>query len=139
MLLLLIFRQSNEEPPKYTDPNVQKIVDILSSLEHQFNIFDKYPNVNAFLDVCILTTQADYRGFGLAAKLMERTMEYMRNNQLEIILVLCTSHYSARVCEKLHFNNVYRLPYTDYKVNGEIVYAPAKPHEAAQIYLKEIQ
>lgn len=87
----------------------------------------------------MLTTKANYRGLGIAANLLKRTMEYMRNNQLKIILVVCTSHYSARVCDKLGFSNVYRLPYTDYKVNGEIVFQPAKPHEAAQIYLKEIQ
>lgn len=81
---------------------------------------------------------ANYRGLGLAAKLMEQTMEYMRNNQLNIVLVLCTSHYSARVCEKLHFNNVFRLPYVDYKVNGETVFQPAKPHEAVQMYLMKI-
>lgn len=133
------FKQCNQEPPSYTDPNVQKIVDILTTLEHQSNIFDKYPNENAFLDVCMLTTKANYRGFGVAGKLMERTMEYMRKNELKIILVLCTSHYSARACEKLHFDKVYRLPYVDYKVNGETVFQPAKPHEAAQIYAKEIQ
>lgn len=65
-------------------------------------------------------------------------MEFMKENNYKIFHVLCTSHFSARVLEKLNFTEVFRLPYDEYLVDGEQVLNPAKPHVAARIFTKEI-
>lgn len=108
-------------------------------IDQHFNLFDLYPNINEYLDAKILSVNSNYRGYGIAGKLMERTIQHMRDNNLTVIHVLCSSHYSARVCEKMHFNRVYQLPFVDYVVNGENPIQPAAPHKAVQILVKEIQ
>lgn len=65
-------------------------------------------------------------------------MQYMRDHQIKVIQVWCSSHFSVRVCEKLGFRKVYALPFVDYKVNGENPILPAAPHEAIQILVQEV-
>lgn len=108
-------------------------------IDQHFNLFDLYPDINEYLDARILSVNSNYRGCGIAGKLMERTIEYMREHQLKIIHVMCSSHYSARVCEKMNFKRVYQLPFVDYVVNGENPIQPAAPHKAVQILVQEIQ
>lgn len=108
-------------------------------IDGKFNVFELYPNINSFLDVKIISVNTNYRGFGLAGKLMQHTMEYMRENSLRLMHVLCSSHYSARVCEKMNFKRVFELPFADYVVNGENPIKPAAPHKKVTILVQEIQ
>lgn len=107
-------------------------------IDERFSMFDLYPGIDKFLDAKILTVNTNYRGYGIAGKLMEHTMQYMRDNKIQVIQVLCSSHYSARVCEKMGFKKVYVLPFADYKVNGENPILPPAPHTAIQILIREI-
>lgn len=107
-------------------------------IDHRYSTFDLYPDIDKFLDAKILSVNSNYRGYGIAGKLMEHTMNYMRENQITVIQVLCSSHFSARVCEKMGFKKVFTLPFIDYKVNGENPILPAEPHKAIQILVQEI-
>lgn len=107
-------------------------------IEDNFNIFDLYPETDVILDGKILSVDSTYRGYGIAGRLTERSLEYMRENNIPVMHVLCSSHYSARVMEKLGFHEVYSLNYTDYKLNGKVALSPAKPHVASRILVKEI-
>lgn len=107
-------------------------------IDERFSIFNLYPDIDKFLDAKILTVNSNYRGYGIAGKLMEHTMQYMRDNKIQVIQVLCSSHYSARVCEKMGFKKVYVLPFIDYVVDGENPILPAAPHTAIQILIREI-
>lgn len=101
-------------------------------------MFDLYPHIDRYLDAKLLSVDPRYRGQGVACKLTERTIEFMRANDISIISMMCSSHYSARVCEKLGFKKVYTLKYADYIVDGRNPILPADPHKAVQIYVKEI-
>lgn len=107
-------------------------------IDSKFNIFDLYPNYDTVLDGKILSVNSDYRGMGIAGRLTEKTLEYMRENSIPLMHVLCTSHFSARVLEKLDFKEVFQMPYKEYKVDGEIVFKPELPHTAAKILVKEL-
>lgn len=117
----------------------KKILALMDHIEENFNIFDLYPNTDVILDGKILSVDTNCRGMGIAGRLTERTLEYMREHNIPVMHVLCSSQYSARVMEKLGFHEVYAINYKDYKVNGEVVLAPAAPHVAARILVKEIQ
>lgn len=108
-------------------------------IDQHFNLFDLYPEINEYLDARILSVNSNYRGCGIAGKLMERTIDYMREHQIKIIHVMCSSFFSARVCEKMNFKRVYQLPFVDYVVNGENPILPVAPHKAVQILVQEIQ
>lgn len=62
----------------------------------------------------------------------------MKKTNIKIFHVMCTSHFSARVLEKLDFKEVFSMPYADYVINDEQVFKPEKPHVAARIFVKEI-
>ncbi|XP_030563113.1 dopamine N-acetyltransferase isoform X1 [Drosophila novamexicana] len=139
----LMRRPSATEPAdKLADPcehpKFQKILSLMDHLEEKFNIFDLYPNENCILDGKILSVNSNYRGCGIAGKLTERAYEYMREHQISVYHVLCSSHYSARVMEKLGFHEVFKLNYADYKPQGAVVFKPALPHVAARVLVKEL-
>ncbi|XP_054736531.1 arylalkylamine N-acetyltransferase 1 [Anastrepha obliqua] len=116
----------------------KKILNFFDRIEENFNIFDLYPNTDTILDGKILSVNSDYRGMGIAGRLTESTLDYMKQHNIPVMHVLCSSHYSARVMEKLGFHEVYKINYADYKVNGEVVFKPAEPHVAARILVKEL-
>jgi len=110
----------------------------MDHVEEQFNIFDLYPQENLILDGKILSVNSNYRGMGIAGKLTERAYEFMHANQISVYHVMCTSHYSAVVMEKLGFHDVFNLKFADYKQDGEVVLKPATPHVSVRILCKEL-
>ena len=107
-------------------------------VEEKFNIFGLYPNASVIMDGKILSVNTNYRGLGIAGRLTESTLDYMRKRKIPVMHVLCTSHYSARVMEKMGFHEVYHLNYADYKVKGKVVFKPEEPHKAVRILVKEV-
>lgn len=134
--------ESDEPPSKLADgcahPKFKKIMALMDHVDENFNIFDLYQDVDRLLDIKIMSVDSNYRGLGIAGKLTDRTMEYVKENNIKLVHVLCSSHFSARVMEKMDFQEVYKLPYQDYLVNGEQVFEPAKPHVAVRILTKRI-
>ncbi|EDW53938.1 GM18311 [Drosophila sechellia] len=81
----------------------------------------------------------NYQGTGhLKVVLTERAYEYMRENGINVYHVLCSSHYSARVMEKLGFHEVFSMQFADYKPEGEVVFKPAAPHVGMRVMAKEV-
>lgn len=119
-------------------PKFKKILSLMDYINEDFNIFDLFPDTDIILDGKIVSVNTNYRGLGIAGRLTEKVLEYMRENSIPVMHVLCTSHYSARVMEKLGFHEVYKLPFENFKIDGEVVFRPAKPHVAARILAKEI-
>lgn len=111
---------------------------LMDHVDEQFDIFELYPDIDRFLDCKIISVDTNYRGMGIAGMLTDRTLDYASRNGIKLIHVLCSSHFSARVMEKMDFNEVYRLPYADYLVNGEQVFDPEKPHVALRILTKRL-
>lgn len=109
---------------------------LLDYIDSKFDMFKLHPEVDTFLDGKILAVDGKCRGQGIAGKLTDKTIEYMQNHNIKVFHVLCTSHFSARVLEKMNFEEVYRLPYTEYKVEGKVILAPKSPHFAARIFKK---
>lgn len=135
-------KETDDAPEKLADgcehPKFKKIMALMDYVDEHFNIFDLYPDVDRLLDIKIMSVDSRYRGLGIAGKLTDRTMEYVKDNNIKLVHVLCSSHFSARVMEKMSFEEVYRLPYSDYLVNGEQVFDPEKPHNAVRILTKRL-
>ena len=112
---------------------------LMDYIDTKFSIFDLYPDIDAFIDGKILAVDPRYRGKNIAGRLTDYLIEFMKKNNYKIFHVLCTSHFSARVCEKMDFKEVYRLPFDEYLVDGKQVLCPEKPHVAARIFVKEIK
>lgn len=108
-------------------------------IDSKFDLFALYPDIDCFVDGKILSVDPNYRGLGIAGHLTDKTIAYLKENRIEIFHILCTSHFSARVCEKQGFAEVFQLPFTDYvDGDGNQVLCPEKPHVAARIFTKKI-
>ncbi|XP_058820401.1 arylalkylamine N-acetyltransferase 1 isoform X2 [Topomyia yanbarensis] len=138
----LINRPTDEPQPKLADgcehPKFKMIMALMDYVDERFNIFDLHKDIDRLLDVKIMSVDTRYRGMGIAGKLTDRTMECVKEKNIKLVHVLCSSHYSARVMEKMGFEEVYNLPYQDYLVNGEQVLNPEKPHTAVRILVKRL-
>ncbi|EDX15637.1 GD15464 [Drosophila simulans] len=103
----------DDVPEKAADscehPKFKKILSLMDHVEEQFNIFDLYPDEELILDGKILSVDTNYRGLGIAGRLTERAYEYMRENGINVYHVLCSSHYSARVMDKLGFHKGFSM------------------------------
>ncbi|SPP75218.1 dopamine N-acetyltransferase isoform X1 [Drosophila guanche] len=132
----------DEVPEKAADscdhPKFKKILSLMDHVEEKFNIFDHYPNEELILDGKILSVDTNYRGLGIAGRLTERAYEYMRENGINVYHVLCSSHYSARVMEKLGFHEVFSMQFSEYQPDGKVVFKPAHPHVGMRIMAKEL-
>lgn len=54
----------------------------------------------------------------------------------QMIYVECTSHFSAKAVERLGFQCIYSLAYTDYaNEHGEIIFKTHSPHRFAKVYV----
>lgn len=108
-------------------------------IDSKYDAFQRYPDIDCYIDGKIWSVDPRYRGHGIAGQLTEKTLEYMRENHFQIYQVLCTSHFSARVCEKMNFTEVFSLSFTEYlDENGEQVLNPEKPHVAARIFTMKV-
>lgn len=134
-------KETDDAPEKLAanceHPKFKKIMALMDYVDEHFNIFDLYPDVDRLLDIKIMSVDSRYRGLGIAGKLTDRTMKYVKDNNIKLVHVLCSSHFSARVMEKISFEEVYKLPYSDYLVDGEQVFKPEKPHNEVRILVKK--
>ncbi|XP_055697875.1 arylalkylamine N-acetyltransferase 1 isoform X2 [Phlebotomus papatasi] len=135
--------KEGEEPVKLADgcehKKFRKIMGLMDYIDTKFNLFDLYPDIDVALDGKILSVDSNYRGMGISVELTNLTIEHMRQNNIPLMHVLCSSHFSARVMEKLDFEEVFRMPYTDYlDSNGEQILCPAHPHVACRTLVKRI-
>lgn len=62
--------------------------------------------------------------------------EYALEMGCQMIYVECTSHFSAKAVERLGFQCIYSLAYTDYvNEQGEMVFKTQSPHRGAKVYV----
>lgn len=128
--------EEGEEINEVQHTQFAKILALFRYIDTQFNVFDKHPQFEKALDAKIMSVNDAYRGVGICKNLTERAVEWMRANDVHLFHVLCSSYYSAKVCEAAGLKSVYKLAYRDYKVDGLNTILPAAPHEDVQIFTR---
>lgn len=116
------------------DPKFKKILSLFDYIDEHFDLFSLYSDVDKFLNIRIISVNSNYRCKGIGRNLVKLSMEYARDNKILLTHVLCTSHYSACICERVGFEKKYILQYIDYKVDGINPILPPPPHMAVQIF-----
>ena len=112
----------------------------MDCIESKFSVFDVFPEVDVVLDGKILSVDSSYRGKGIANELTRLTLEYMRDNQIPLMNVLCSSHFSAQLMKKLNFESVFVMPFSEYvDDNGDQVLKPDHPHVQAEVMIKRVE
>jgi arylalkylamine N-acetyltransferase len=113
------------------DENVMKMWHYLNFVDLKFNMFDEYPDCDAFLNVKVVSVHSNYRNSGVLLNLG------MKNTKANYLYGVCSSLFSARAGIRLGWKEVFTLPYSDYvDENGKQILFPDKPHDAMRVFMK---
>lgn len=126
--------QEKESPENITD---RKVPALIRYAYKNFNPFEKL-NVDKYLHFKFLCVDRNYRGRNISVKMMESTFDFMRKENIPLAYVFATSFYSQAVFKKLGFGMVDSMDYADYKVNGQVVFAPDPIHKGWATFIKWI-
>lgn len=83
-----------------------------------------------------ISVNTNYRGLGIAQRLMDRTLSYMKEKQLEICQITCTNEYLLKVCLKINFKVMHELKFENYVVNGRKPIQPKGVNNRAIVLIK---
>ena len=103
------------------------------------NIWEKYGVEEAF-EFFGLSVHKDYRRRGIGLKLMQATLLFFKSMNLGPVLSKgdCSSNFSKRIYERLHFDCLGEIKFEDYKVDGKQVITNTGEHKSLKIYGKMI-
>lgn len=119
------------------DERAKSIFDFIDYVYDHYNIYDAYPGSVNVLDISFVSVDSSARGLGIATALTQRSLDYAKENDYNLVQCFCTSWFSGRVCEQLGFDTGYTLRFDEYLVDGNIVIRPEAPHERAVVYVKQ--
>lgn len=86
-------------------------------------------------EFAMLSGRLDTRIPGLGTALAQKVVTTARERGVRVHAVTTTSAFSARIFEKLGFKEIFAVPFTDYKVDGKVVFATEAPHTHAKVLL----
>jgi len=118
----------------------QKIIDFLQWFEGQAldkaSDFCSNKDQNGILDYIIMSARSDRRIPGLGMTMAKQIMELGLARGISKHTVVTTSAYSARIFEKLGFQQIHSHPFAEYKVDGQVVFPTDNPHTHARFYVR---
>lgn len=131
-----------EADPEYIttceNPKFKKILRLLRYVDQNVNRYGHFQGLNV-LEIRILSVDSNWRGKGIAKTLVEKAIEIGKENGFHMVRVDCSSFFSAKLCARLGFEQIYELKYTDYvDEDGNPVFCPAFPHTSVMSYIKKI-
>lgn len=86
-----------------------------------------------------LAVHKEYRGKGIAAQLITKSIKMLHNQGFSLLTIDCTSFYSSKVCEKLGMSLINVYPYSRFRDDfGNQVIKPPNIHDAIRTYAKII-
>ncbi|XP_075232597.1 arylalkylamine N-acetyltransferase 1-like isoform X1 [Lycorma delicatula] len=119
-----------------SNPKFKKILNLLSVVGKQSDVFGQFPNIDKVLEVRILSVDDNYRGKGIAKSLIERSKSLGQEIGIPMIRVDCTSAFSAMAVAHLGFQCIYTLQYAEYlDNNGEPIFNPPPPHSCVKTFV----
>ena len=85
-----------------------------------------------------MSVHLNYRRFGIATKLVQKSIKLARSRRFEVVKAEATGKYSQKLYSKLNFDILFEILYNDYKVDGEVVFNNMGIHTGFQLLAKKI-
>ena len=106
-----------------------KILKLLDTLTSRFDLFDLY-KVEEYPELFILCTHSQIRYPGLGTTLTSKVEELLKGQGFELFATEASSHFSARIFDKLGFETLGEIKHADYldEETGRPVFETASPH-----------
>ncbi|KAJ9582974.1 hypothetical protein L9F63_022678 [Diploptera punctata] len=84
----------------------------------------------------VIAVHQNALGKGIGKKLVKRSMEIAKSKGFPFIWAMCTSYYSAKICNLLGMECVFKKSYQEYKNEAGIAEClPPEPHNQIAIYV----
>ena len=111
-------------------------INYLASLFDLFNHFD----VDEVFTLFGLSVHIDHRHKGLGHKLMQAALIFIKSLNVGPVVVKgdCSSSFSRRIYEKTGFELLREVPYTEYKIDGEIAIKNTGQHNYMTRFAKTV-
>lgn len=106
--------------------------------------FAKHPEIHRtqtgrVADLWMVGVHPDYRGHGIASRLVRLSLQQVAQAGFEYAVIECTGAYSQRAMEAAGCSSVYELPYADFVWKGETIFKNVPPpHSKWAIYEKKL-
>lgn len=128
------------ERTKNTNQIWSNVMTLMARLEKKANILERY-DAKKTLDVSYTAVEKEYRGDGIAAKMLQKMDEEARLLGHTHVTTICTGHYSIQVAlTMLQMEYLAEIMYADYKdSDGKQVFNPPPPHTRIGIYGKALK
>lgn len=121
------------------NPKFRKILNLLSEVSKRSNVFGQFPSAEKVLEVRILSVDDNYRGKGIAKKLIEKSKDLGQELGIPLVRVDCTSTFSAMAVARLGFQCIFSMDYAEYlDSNGEQVFHPPPPHSSVKTFIYQL-
>jgi len=109
-------------------PKFAKTLRFLYQSEKKCDVFSWYPDLDSLFDIKIISVDSSCRGQGVAGIMANKAFQMAREAKLGFLKIDCSSHFSSLIADKFGCKENYSIPYADYKVDGEVVFATSFPH-----------
>lgn len=143
---IILKRQTSALDPVRNSSTVdvdEKIKIAVRFLSHKDTDMDvcRYFNVNEYVQFINLCVRNDYRRQGLATKLMESALQFLKQIGPGALCIKgeATSNHSQRIYEKFGFICLHVMNYEDYTENGKVVLMNTGENKSCRIYVKQLK
>ncbi|XP_034239246.1 dopamine N-acetyltransferase [Thrips palmi] len=133
--------EPEELPPPEGQANTKfrHIVRLLDEADAQADVFGRFPDVDAYVDIKILSVHPDYRGKGIAKQLIDQSRELTRAQGMSMVRCVCTSFYTHKAVARLGFQHVHTMPYKSFvDEQGRVVFDTEPPHDNVETYVARV-
>ncbi|XP_069705107.1 arylalkylamine N-acetyltransferase 1-like [Periplaneta americana] len=89
--------------------------------------------------VQMLAVSDEAKGRGIGRALMETVRDRARAAGMQLLYLVCTSFFSAKIASAMGMQRVYSVAYEDYKdEKGVPVFTPPPPHTETVVFLQKL-
>ncbi|KAG7204722.1 hypothetical protein KM043_005136 [Ampulex compressa] len=113
-------------------------IEFLAYVSSKPNVWERFCVLKVF-ECNNLAVAEEFRGRGIARRLLEESWCMARDCGYRLFRIDCTSRYTARIAEGFGWEKICTVPYCRYVRNGELVFKHIKePHTEVNTYVDRL-
>ncbi|XP_076624148.1 arylalkylamine N-acetyltransferase 1 [Colletes latitarsis] len=118
---------------------IRRIIEFYSYVAKEVNVWERYCVWQVFEQSCVAVS-SDFRGMGIAKKLIAESWHLARDCSYSLFLIQCNSRYCAKICENFGWEMIWSIPFDKYVHGCEAVFKHIKePHTVSQVFVDRLR
>ncbi|XP_034195517.1 arylalkylamine N-acetyltransferase 1 [Osmia lignaria lignaria] len=121
-----------------TEP-ISKVIEFYAYVLDSARVWERFC-VHTIFEQSSLAISEEYRGLGIAQRLIHESWILARDCGYRLFRMDCNNSYCARICRGFGWEEVWRIPFSQYVNNGEVVFKCVKePHTDCQVFVDRLR